>query len=277
MNVTNYGLRARPPKKQHYVMGSGKMTARLGAEAGEINPTGKWSKYAPTRKELQKRNGFETSNCTNFGTAKALIALAKFKGYEFPDDISERHTGVETGTTYTGNDPFHVIDVIAKKCGVVHDSLLPWTTEDSYETYYAPRPMTHDLRVAGQSVLRKTNIHYEWVFNNNSKISPQEKRELLKQALKRGTVCVSVRAWEKKGDVYTKKVGAVDGHWVWLPELDVADDQYEPYVKRLEENYDFNMAIVYFMAPNPTGALPQDKPLLLRLLTKLLDLLTWRG
>jgi hypothetical protein len=269
------GLIIRDPLPHAWEMGSKKATKKLGADAGELNPSGDWLSYV-NENELQRRFLLETSNCTNYGTLKALIALATFKGYlYFPRNCSERYTGVCTGTSLDGNDPWHVIETIATKCGVIHEELLPWTNEDRWESYYSPKPMTTEFILEGQRILRKYDIEPEWVFHSRSSLSPEEKRAKIKEALKRGPVCVSVQAWSEKDGVYYKR--GRDNHWVWLAKYDgenpVIHDQYEPFVKTLHPDYDFDVAIVYFMRHNPTGILPKDRPRALALMKKAVALI----
>ena len=90
--------------------------------------------------------------------------------------------------------------------------------------------------------------------------TPQEKKEFLKNALKLGTVCVSVVAWyQDENGIYIKPKGVQDTHWVWLEEYDdddyplvfdsYADGEGDPYEKKLDKLYDFGIAIVYYLEP----------------------------
>lgn len=257
--VKQHGLKLKKPELDHWVMGSGKATARFGA--GDLKPDGDWSKHDPLR-ELQRRNGLETYNCTNFGTGNALLALASFLGYkDFVKNISERYTGVMTGTTKSGNDPHHVIERIRSFCGLIPEDRLPWTTESTFQTYYAPNPMDETLVAEGQKILKQFVIGQEWVFPYGTRLTPEKKQDKIKEALRRAPVCVSVRAWNKEGNVYTKAVGAQDTHWVWLMKYDkngypIIRDQYIPFEKRLAKNYDFNASKMYFLSRNESGISP---------------------
>lgn len=279
--MKNYGLIIRPYKKHQWIMGSGKATNKLGADASEINKKGDWSK-GDSDKELQRKNGFETQNCTNHGTHLALIALAKHKGYKhFPQNCSERYPGIGTGTSIEGNDAWHVIETVATKLGVIHEEILPFSENiHGWDEYYSPSKNSTDyqnLVQVGQEIIRETEIEPEWVLPPGNLYTQKEKRERIKAALKRGPVCVSVQAWSKKNGLYTKGIGLRDNHWVWLMKYEgdnpIIRDHYEPFIKKLDKDYDFNIAIVYFMRPNPTKVLPKDKPLYLKLLKSLLSLL----
>lgn len=258
----NHGLILRPSEPDHWQLDSGKATERFGA--GDLNPSGDWEPYAPEN-ELQNDNGLETFNCTNYATIKAIIALAKFLGFEdFPKDASERYTGVLTGTTKEGNEPHHVIEKIRNEFGLIPAEKLPFSEQiDTWEEYYSPNPMDEDLVALGQSLLARYSFGQEWVFPPESKLSPEKKQQKLQEALKRGTVAVSVRAWEKKGAVYTKEPGTRDNHWIWLAKYDkngypIVYDHYKPFRKKLAKDYDFTCAKLYFLKKNPTGIPPHQ-------------------
>lgn len=276
----SYGFIKEEYGEEDWVLGSGKASGRFGGE--ELNPSGDWGAYDPER-ELQRKNNFESVNCTNYATGNALIALAKFHGFEdFPKNVSERYTGVMTGTTPNGNSPHKVIETIRSECGLIPGHVLDWTDDiDSWDEYYSPNPMTPDFIALGKALLKKFQIGHEWVFHNNSNVT--DKHGLLKQALKRGTVCVSVKAWKKKGDRYSKKKGEDDNHWIWLMRFNgdypVVRDQYSPFVKELEKDYDFERAKVYFLTrlKPPQNYLAEVISWATRTVSKLLELLRQKG
>jgi len=267
--IQHYGLQVKPAQPDHWKMGEGKASRRFGA--GDLKPDGDWSDFDP-KKELQRRNGFETMNCSNFGTSNALLALAKFLKFDdFVKNSSERYTGVMTGTTPSGNDPHDVIEIIRTVSGLIEEDNLPWKDEDTWSEYYAPKPMDQERMNLGESLLRKFVIGQEWVITPGSGLTPTQKRERLQAALRRGTVAVSVRAWEKTGNVYTKQPGAQDTHWVWLPRYDKDGyprirDQYDPFDKKLAQDYDFGFAKVYFLKRNESGLAPSQQDYLSRLI-----------
>jgi hypothetical protein len=266
--VINYGLTLKPIEKDQWVVGSKKATARFGA--GEVKPDGDWTKYDPER-ELQRKNGYETNGCVLFATGNALLALARFLKFDFPNSSSERYLGVMCRTNSVGTDPHFAAETIRFSSGIIPDNVLPWTDQRDFSHFYAPNPMYPEYIKLGQKTLRKYDLHHEWVWNGEK--DPVKKRELLKAALKRGTVCVSVRAWEQQGTLYTKEKGAPDTHWVWLTKYEgdtpIIRDQYYPFVKRLAPMYDFNVAKVYFMSPNTTGMAPCERDLITRLLNQI--------
>lgn len=246
----HHGLLLNPKESDHWEVGSGLATERFGGVG--LNPTGDWTPWRPPD-EAQSRSGFDTDGCAVFGTLKAWIVLAKFYGFtDFPQDLSERYTGVMAGTTLTGTDPHVVAEVTRTTAGAVPQAVMPWTEDiDTYDEYYN-KPMAQSLLPFGKELLNKFELGHEWVFPWGSTYTPEQKATLLTTALKRGTVCVSVDGnyeEDAQGNL-TKPVGAQDSHWVLLLNQNTIDDQYIPFVKTLAENYDHNSAKLYFMKRN---------------------------
>ncbi len=271
-SIQNHGLVLRPITKDQWTVGSRKMTARLGA-VSEINPSGDWTKHTP-KVEFQVKNGYDNNGCVLHATSKALVAQANYLEYtDFPKDTSERYWGVMANTSIVGTDPHYAIEVARTRAGLLKESKLPWTTERDYENFYHPKPMDEGFIAEAQKILRKYELNHEWIWNG--KTDPKKKRELLKQALKRGTVCVSVRAWEKTGDLYTKEVGAPDTHWVWLVKYDgeypIINDQYAPVIKKLDKDYDFGVAKLYILTRNTSGIAPFERDYFSRILQKIAE------
>lgn len=241
----NHGLILALPAFDEWVLGSGLASERFGGE--EINPDGDWSKWTPSDEE-QRKYGLETSGCAVFGTLKAWIILAKFHGLVgFPHDLSERYSGVHSGTTRNGTNPHNVGEITRKYAGAVPNAVMPWNEDiNTWEEFY-DRRMADSLLPLGKKLLDRYELGHEWVFPFGTSLTPTEKQERIKKALKRGPVCASVVAWKKNGKLYTKKAGEKDGHWVLVLKHGEIHDQYKPFIKRLDKNYDHNAAKVYFL------------------------------
>lgn len=243
--IRHAGLVLREAEEAHWQLCGA--AARFGAD--DINLSGDWTAYRADD-EPQKKSRYDSNGCALFGTGHALVALAKFHGFDdFPKDISERYWGVIAGTTPVGTDPHALIETVRSSAGAIPASALPWTDDlSSFEQFYAPRPMESSLASLGGALLDRFEIGHEWVFAFGSTKTPKEKAELLAQALKRGTVCVSVDgAYRMKKGKLTKARGATDTHWVQLLRPGVIFDQYEPYLKELAPGYDHSAAKVYFL------------------------------
>lgn len=246
--IKNHGLIIPPIiEGDHYV---------LGGYSGIVNrpilmPTGHgWSAFKPVA-ELQNKNGFESMNCSNYGTCNCYETLAAFKGYEdFPKNCAERYTGVHTGTTPQGNDPHHVPEVIRTYCGVIPEVDMPFDdTIRTWEGYY-DRFAAGLLVPLGRAILKRFKFGHEWVIN--SPVWFGGKPALLTNALKYGPVAVSVYAWNLHNGLYAKSDTDQDNHWVQL--LDFVDgkywivyDHYDSVIKQLEWHYNFFAAKVYYL------------------------------
>lgn len=242
-------------RPDHWTLGSGIARKKLGA--GLINDRADWSKWLP-KKEIQKRGNLETMACTIFGTANCFETLANFHGFnDFPKDLAERYNGVLAQITPNGGSPHKACETFRLFGGLPED-LLPFSEDiRSWEYFYAPNPMDEDFVREGQNLLTKFVMGHEWVFNGNKTLA--EKQHLLKQALKRGTVAVSVYAWSKEGDYYVKR--GPDNHWLQLVGYKegkywIVNDHYEPTEKRLAWDTDFYCAKLYFLSRNKTGIPP---------------------
>jgi len=255
--IEDQGLILNPIiENEHYVLGgfSGVADRPVLLKGGHG-----WGKYKPS-KEIQKQHGLETMACTNYGTHNCLESLASFHGFnDFPRDCSERYIGVISENTRQGNDPHKVIEKI-RQFGAVPEALLPWTPDiDSWDEFYHPNPMDENMVAMGQRLLRKFKISHEWVFNG-SHVKDKDKK--LIEALSRGTVALSVRAWKKKGTYYTKERLEQDNHWVQLLDYKegkywIVYDQYDPVEKKLTWDYNFFAAKIYYLErlPETSGTL----------------------
>lgn len=225
-----------------HVLGSANLAERV------INPTGDWEQYAPDR-EPQNVNGEETNACTYYGTNTALEALDRFLGET--TNYSDRYTaniGYQQGrlNPAAGANPHDTAEVIRTASGQVAENEAPWGSP-----YYSLD--TAPLKEKALKWYEKRKVAHKWVFTDGT---PMSKRVSIKDALTKGTVCVSVAAWHKKDGLYYKPEGAGDNHWVWLMSANGAGpykifDSYDSYVKELDPMYDFSMAKVYFYRPLP--------------------------
>jgi len=259
--IRNHGLRLSPIAQDHWYLGSSLASQTFGGE--DINLSGDWSSWKARDEAQSLPFVFDTMACAVFGTLKAWIMLARFHGFtDFPLDLSERYSGVMCGVTPSGSDPHKNAEIIRKTAGAVPQAVMPWTPDlDTWNEFY-DRAMARSLLPFGKKLLDRFELGHEWVFPFNSDLTPKEKQQLLKEALKRGTVCVSVLAWRHKGDLYTKRDGEHDNHWV--PALRfggkkgtnlVIHDQYaDPYVKTLTEDYNHDAAKMYFLKRKAEGS-----------------------
>lgn len=225
---------------------------RLGSTDPDINPEGDWTRFKSADEAQSIPFVFDTQGCAVFATLKAWAMLARFHGLNgFPSDMSERYSGVHSGTTKNGTNPHVVAEITRSFAGAIPQESMPWTDDiRTFEAYYDRKQAFANLPF-GQKLIDRYELGHAWVFPFGSSYTPEQKRALLKEALKKGTVCVSVLAWRSKGNLYTKKRGERDGHWVTALRFNgdnlVIHDQYDPYEKILTKDYDHDAAKVYFL------------------------------
>lgn len=235
----NYGFKPDPFNTDDWVLGSKKLSGEV------IQPNGQWTEFLPPE-ELQFKL-FETQACVSFGTNNCLEVLARHKNIGTPN-WSDRFTAIVSDTDPgSGNTPKNVIEAI-RKIGGIDEALLPFHELSSVQEFYSPRPMTADYLYQAGKFLNEWVVNYSLVW----RINPEEKTELLKQALTFSPVGVSVVAWKQRNGLYYKEKGEQDGHWVMLYGYEEgkfwkAFDSYDATHKKLEWNYDFGTAMNYYL------------------------------
>jgi hypothetical protein len=230
-------------RADEWVLGSQAIDGQKIELGGVMNPSGDWRTFA--RGEKQERNGLETMSCATFGTLNAIEMMLRYSGRQ-EVDYSERFTSTLAGTTPNGNSPHKVSETIRKK-GLLREDFLPFDKHIvSWDQFYSGITDTH-LRQAKQFTKQFTYNH-KWVWTG--KVANQ--RVLLTEALQRSPVGVAVYGWayEEAKKLYIKPQGVRANHWALLVGSDedgawVVLDSYEPFIKRLDPNYDFEIPKVY--------------------------------
>lgn len=257
-----YGFCAEPHKPEDWFLGSKKATKRFGP--GELMPDGHgWEDHLP-RKEMQRDNGVETMACTVYAPLNCLETLADYHGFDdFPSNCSERFNAILAGVSRNGNPPYTSAESI-RRSGVIPSERLPFDDSiDAFEKFYSPKPMRSEFLTEGLSILKKYVIGNEWVFNPFGLNFGKDKKELLKIALGRGTVAVSVYAWRERDGLYFKERQWTDNHIVQLVDYREGRywkvyDTYEKTLKKLEWEYPFENAILFFLDKRlPASAIQQ--------------------
>lgn len=281
-NKRKTGFVYKPTSSRQWHVGSKKATARFGSLS--LMPGGHgWQQYRPLD-ELQDKNGISTYACTVFASLKAWITLSNFLGYSLPKDCAERFNAIMAGIIPPGANPHDVCESI-RTWGVVNQSVLPFDSSiRTLEDFYHPNPMDEGFIAEAKKIVQRYELGHETIWNNAPNgISTPNKPALLKSALERGTVCVSVFAWKSNGQYYYKDLGDVDCHWVHLldyveGEYWLIEDQYQDaqgsFLKKIAYNTDFQTAELFFLQPNVSGIAPNDRNLLSSLLRQLQETLT---
>ena len=249
MQIKNYGYIPDTIEEDQYIFGGQNIPDEI------LQPNGQWDKFLP-KDEFQFNKTLDTQNCTNYGTENAIEIIAKRKfGGEY--DYSERYLGVMSGTTEQGNSPHKVAETIRKESGLIPESLLPFSSIiQSWSQYYSPKPMTEPYLSEGKKWLDNYTFLHEWVFTDNN----PNKIELIKEALKRSPLGISVYAWlyDNAKECYVKPKGVQDNHWVCLYGYEdgkywLIFDQYDSTHKNLAWDFDFSCAKKYYLAKRMTN------------------------
>ncbi len=229
---------------EHYVLGASELPQEI------LRPDGQWHDFVPDI-EVQKKNGLETMNCTNYGTLNCIetLHICKWPNEPHPD-YSERYTGVLTGTTRNGNDPHKVAEIIREYAGLIPESDLPFGSNICQWTeYYSPSPMSENLLEEGKRWLAQYELGHEWVFPFGTSVA--EKHTKIKEALKLSPVGASVYAWAKDDNDLFFKNGP-DNHWIMIIGYQEGAfweifDQYDGCFKELVWDFDFGFAKRYHL------------------------------
>ena len=147
-----------------------------------------------------------------------------------------------------GSNAHEIAELIRNVSGLLTDDKYPW--DDDF--YGIPNEQIASLIKEGQPWYKDWELRHEWVWTNNP--TPQEKRNLIKDALTKGTVCASVYAWKEgpTDGVFIKPPGSRDGHWTSVvqargDEPYIIFDSYPQYVKKLDPLFDYGYAKVYYL------------------------------
>lgn len=235
----NHGFLRDEITEEDYIFGGFNLPLKV------LQPDGQWDLFLP-KKELQTRNGFESMNCSCYGTLNALETLYK-RLYGREINKSERYIGVMAETTPQGNSPQKVIETIRKQAGLIDESLLPFSNDiDTWDKYYYPNPMTNYYIRKGKKWLEQYKIKHEWVFS----FYTQNKIEKLKQALQFSPLGVSVCLWFLEEDGLYHKGNISDDHWLMLYGYEEGKfwkvfDHYDNTFKKMSWDYDFEFAKRY--------------------------------
>lgn len=249
VDIKNHGFVEEKIEQEEYVFGASRIPIEL------LQEDGQWSKFLPVA-EIQRKNGLETYNCTNYGTYNCVETL-HIRKYVQEVNYAERYGGVWSKIKRgVGGSSQKAAENIRWR-GLIPESELPFDdTIDIWSDYYCPDPMTKRLIELGQDWLRKYDFRHEWVFHSKTYNTLEEKQNLLMYNLKRSPIGITVVAWARRNGLYYKYKGTRDNHWCSLvgfvrDKYWIVFDSYDNTIKHLEWNYDFNFAKVYWLSKNP--------------------------
>ena len=262
--IKGHGFLPPPDNPEDYVFGSQELGFKFPYEV--LQEDGQWDAYLP-KFEHQARQGFETANCTGYGTLNCLEILLR-KKYGIIEDFSERYIGVMADTWPPGNNPQTVIETIRKESGLIKEEDLPFDNSvHTVSDYYSPKPMNGSLLARGLNWLENWTLKHEWVFKGEVKNKP----ELIKAALRHSPLGISVYAWalDDADGLYFKN--GEDNHWCVLFGYEDKKyfkifDSYDSSIKYLKWDTDFQFVKKYYIVKRA----PQKRNWLIDLVKRLL-------
>lgn len=247
--VEPHGLLESEIKPEDYIFGG---TTKMPDVI--LKPYGQWDSELPV-KELQNK-GFETNACTVFGTNNCIETLhICLMGFE--KNWSERYLAIEGDVNPNyGGYPEKVIEAARQKGMLLEDRLPFDETVKTRAQFYSPKPMIEPYISEAKQWLDDYEVLHEWV----SPVTP----EVLKEALKRSPIGISVWAWsyDPQTGYYVNPGKEQSNHWVML--YGYVDgqywkiyDHYNNDKKKLCWNYPFGHAKKYYLAKRPPAVVTQ--------------------
>lgn len=230
----------------------------LGAEWPVINNEGDWTSFWPEG-ERQNRNGIETYGCTVWATLNAIEA-AIYQKTGIRVNYSDRYLANVARykgilNPKIGADPHKIAELIRTVAGCLRDDRSPWSNDIKSSADFYDIQNISELMREGQQWYNEWELEHRWVFQLGS---PEDKEVLLKDALTKGPVCVSVVAWPQDTQgIYTKPSGSLDNHFTGLIRYDgdhpISGDSYPEsegdFEKKLAPLYNFSIAKVFYLNP----------------------------
>jgi len=217
-----------------------------GVPSPVIKPDGDWKEFLPPHED-QRVEGVESSACY-IEAQQAIIATLMEAMYGIKDsNFSARFNALLSKGTEGGGDP------LKGAYSINHDGLIPqemmdWQGIDSWQEFHSWEGVDKEKCLQeGKNFLNQWEMSYKIVFEQDAPL--KTKYILLKEALKRSPVAVSVYAWVEKNGVYYKPKGVSDTHLTMVA-VSMNDkgqvivrDTYYPYLKTLEKDTNFEFAI----------------------------------
>ena len=234
-DIKNYGLKLSESDitPDQYTLGGGQLSSIT------LQPDRNWKPFLP-KTELQYNTNLDTNACYIYGSLNTLEILLN-RLYGSDHNYAERFIAFYVNHNFVGGNPHDALEKIRNE-GNIPEELLPFTSEITKQDYLLPK-MKVGLEVEGQKFLQKYTVKHDWLFLPRD----TNKAEILWQALQYSPIGVSVLAWQKDGEYYSKPVGATDSHWCVVVGGEYEKywevfDTYDETIKKLAWDYDFNFS-----------------------------------
>lgn len=225
-------------KDTDYHFGAGEITGNI------LRPDGDWRPFLPPQ-ELQRRNGVESSACFIEAQQHTLATILE-EQFDLPNqNYSARYNLIYSEASSSGGDPLKGAQSFRDK-GLIPEDMLPFSSDiQSWEEFRSFKGGDRaQCEKEGKAWREKWEPKYDIVVRRE--MDNELKYRRLKEALKYSPVCVSVAQDYENGK--PKPKGVRDIHMVELVYIDSKNapyvwDTYEPFLKKLAPNYDFEFGM----------------------------------
>jgi len=249
------GFIPEPVVGEDYLFGVSAIDNFIKVESGD------WTPYLP--KSEKQRQGFESMCCTNFSSTSAiemlltrlidlkLISVGNLKWLQdngYIDDsghinFSDRFDALVSGTKPSEGNSLKGVADAKHKYGLIPEKLLPWV--DNETTYFDKSKITPQMYSLGLEFLKRFPINYEIVYKQD-----------FQEALKVSPLAIAVYAWNGTvNNAYVlvpnpinHAVGMIDDKPIWQ-----IFDSYDPFIKKLADNYNFYDYGIRYIVREITG------------------------
>lgn len=219
-----------------------------------LREDGDWRTFLPPEEEQNKR-GIESSACYIEGQQHTIATLLEEKFGIIDDNYSARFNALLSNGTEGGGDPLAGAYSINHD-GLIPDSMMPFGDDiQSWEDFHSWKGVSeYACRKQGKDYLAKWKMNYKIEIEREMPL--ETKYTLLRAALKKSPIPISVFAWIENGGFYVKPQGARDNHMVEAVFVDEQNriyvrDTYAPFEKILEPNYNFEFGISWTISKKP--------------------------
>lgn len=210
-----------------------------------LQRSGQWDLYLPEY-EYQRFAWGDTMACVTYSFLNCLETLLK-RTYNETWDFSDRFTAKMSGTTYSGNTMYNVLESFRTINGFV--AFLFWRNEAlSWVDYYADIPKTInmggnqiDLIALAKDNLKEFTIYEDWIEPTNA--------DKIKEALKYSPLWISIYAYGQKVNGVYQRVDGSPNHCIILYGYDEAGNWkvYDHYLggekRLLAPDYNIGTAV----------------------------------
>jgi len=222
---------------------------------------GNWIPFLPANEK--QRQGFESMACTNFSSTTAieilftrlidlkLISVENLKWLNdngYIDDtghinFSDRFDALVSNTDPNSGNTLKAVAEGKRKFGMIPEKMLPWV--DNIKEYFDKTKITPDMYALGQEFLKRFPINYELVYTKDFAL-----------ALRISPLAGACFAWNGTQNGVYYKVPYNINHAICIvepPDIWQIMDSYEPFIKKLANDYTFYDYAIRYIVREITG------------------------